>query len=84
MSAAFSGRQLLLAASGASYAIVFVAFLLYERPGLGIAHFFCLSIATTAIATGPLIGALAGFGATGLYAAAVVLNPTIPRAVSQA
>ncbi|MDF2751958.1 MAG: hypothetical protein K0S82_340 [Gaiellaceae bacterium] len=83
MSAAFSGRQLLLAASGASYAIVFVAFLLCERPGLGIAHFY-LSIATTAIATGPLIGALAGFGATGLYAAAVVLNPTIPRAVSQA
>jgi diguanylate cyclase (GGDEF)-like protein len=78
MSAAFSGRQLLLAASGASYAIVFVAFLLYERPGLGVAHFFYLSIAATAIATGPLIGALAGFGATGLYAAAVVLNPTIP------
>ncbi len=33
MSAAFSGRQLLLAASAASYALVFVAFLLYERPG---------------------------------------------------
>ena len=30
MSAAFSGRQLLLAASAASYALVFVAFLLYE------------------------------------------------------
>ena len=55
-----------------------MAFLLYERPGLGLAHFFYLSIAATAIATGPLIGALAGFAATGLYAAAVVLNPTIP------
>ena len=80
MPAAFSGRQLLLAASGASYAVVFVAFLLYERPGLGLAHFFYLSIATTAIATGPRVGALAGFAATGLYALAIVLNPMIPSA----
>jgi diguanylate cyclase (GGDEF)-like protein len=80
MSAALSGRQLLLAASGASYLIVFAAFLVYERPGLGLAHFFYLSIATTAIATGPLVGALAGLGATGLYVAAVVLNPLIPSA----
>ena len=80
MPAAFSGRQLLLAASGASYAVVFVAFLLYERPGLGLAHFFYLSIATTAIATGPRMGALAGLAATGLYALAIVLNPMIPSA----
>ncbi|HEX7255611.1 MAG TPA: GGDEF domain-containing protein [Gaiellaceae bacterium] len=78
MAAVFTGRQLLLAASGASYALVFFAFLLYERPGLGLAHFFYLSIATTAIATGPRIGALAGLGATGLYVAAILLNPTIP------
>jgi diguanylate cyclase (GGDEF)-like protein len=78
MAAAFSARQLLLAASTASYALVFVAFLLYERPGLGIAHFFYLSIATTAIATGPATGALAGLGATALYVTAVVLNPLIP------
>ncbi|HET9323788.1 MAG TPA: GGDEF domain-containing protein [Gaiellaceae bacterium] len=80
MAAAVTGRQLLLAASGVSYAVVFAAFLLYERPGLGLAHFFYLSIATTAIATGPRIGALAGLGATGLYALAIVLNPTIPSA----
>ena len=41
---------MLLAASGASYVLVFVA---CERPGLGVAHFFYLSIAATAIATGP-------------------------------
>jgi len=76
--AALSGRQLLLAASGASYVVVFLAFLLYERPGLGLGHFFYLSIATTAIATGPLIGALAGLGATVLYVSAVLLNPLIP------
>ncbi len=78
MPAAFSGRQVLLAASGASYVVVFLAFLLYERPALGLAHFFYLSIATTAIATGPLIGALAGLGATVLYVSAVLLNPLIP------
>jgi diguanylate cyclase (GGDEF)-like protein len=78
MSAAFSGRQLLLAGSGASYAVVFLAFLVYERPGLGLAHFFYLSIATTAIATGPLVGALAGVAATGLYVTAILLNPLIP------
>jgi diguanylate cyclase (GGDEF)-like protein len=78
MAAAFSARQLLLAGSTASYAVVFIAFFLYEEPGLGIAHFFYLSIATTAIATGPLVGALAGLGATTLYVAAVLLNPLIP------
>jgi diguanylate cyclase (GGDEF)-like protein len=78
MAAAFSGRQLVLAASTASYALVFIGFVLYERPGLGLAHFFYLSIATTAIATGPLVGALAGFVATGLYVTALFLNPTIP------
>lgn len=78
MAAALSGRQLLLAVSTASYAVVFFAFLVYETPGLGIAHFFYLSIATTAIATGPRIGALAGLGATVLYVSAVLLNPLIP------
>ena len=77
---AFSGRRLLLAASAVSYVVVFVAFLLYERPGLGLAHFFYLSIATTAIATGPRVGAFAGLTATGLYVAAIVFNPEIPSA----
>jgi diguanylate cyclase (GGDEF)-like protein len=76
--AAITGRQLLLATSGASYAFVVLAFLLWERPGLGIAHFFYLSIATTAIATGPIIGALAGLGATVLYVSVVLVNPQIP------
>jgi len=78
MPAALTGRQLLLAASGASYALVVAAFVLYERPGLGIAHFFYLSIATTAIATGPRLGAAAGIGATLLYVGVVAANPQIP------
>jgi diguanylate cyclase (GGDEF)-like protein len=77
MSAATS-RQLLLACSIASFPLVFGAFLLYERPGLGIAHFFYLSIAVTAMATGPRIGAAPGGAATALSGSGVVLNSSIP------
>lgn len=77
MSAAAS-RQLLLACSVASFPLVFGAFLLYERPGLGIAHFFYLSIAMTAMATGPRIGAAAGLAALALYVSGVLLNSSIP------
>lgn len=80
MPAALTGRQLLLVASGASYALVAAAFVVWERPGLGVAHFFYLSIATTAIATGPLVGGLAGLGATAMYVVLVLANPLIPSA----
>ena len=69
-------RALLLTAAGTA-AAVYGAFLVYERPGLGIAHFYYLSILLAALATGPWVGALAGAGATGLYASGVVLNPAI-------
>jgi diguanylate cyclase len=78
MPAAFSPRHLLLACSLASFPLVFGAFLLYERPGLGIAHFFYLSIAMTAMATGPRVGAAAGVAATALYVSGVLLNSSIP------
>ena len=69
-------RALLLTAAGTA-AAVYGSFLVYERPGLGIAHFYYLSILLVALATGPWVGALAGAGATGLYASGVVLNPAI-------
>jgi diguanylate cyclase (GGDEF)-like protein len=68
----------LLACSIASFPLVFGAFLYYERPGLGVAHFFYLSIAMTAMATGPRIGAAAGLGALVLYVSGVILNSSIP------
>src|SRR5215211_6407066 len=71
MPAAPTARQLLLVFSTASFPVVFLAFILYEQPGLGLAHFFYLSIALTAMATGPQIGALAGLAGTALY----VRNP---------
>lgn len=51
MSAALS-RRLLISAALVSAAVVFVCFLLYERPGLGIGHFYYLAIALAAMAGG--------------------------------
>jgi diguanylate cyclase (GGDEF)-like protein len=78
MAAATTSRRLLIGAAVASYAAVFFCFLFLESPGLGIAHFFYVSIALLALATGPGIGALGGVAATALYALGVFLNPTIP------
>jgi diguanylate cyclase (GGDEF)-like protein len=57
---------------------VFVLFVLYERPALGLGHFFYLSIALVGMACGPRLGAAAGVGATCLYVAAVLANPRMP------
>jgi diguanylate cyclase (GGDEF)-like protein len=62
----------------AIYAIVFSAFLLLERPGLGIANFFYLAIALVALGYGPLWGALAGALGTALYAIGVAFNHALP------
>jgi diguanylate cyclase (GGDEF)-like protein len=59
------------------YTIVFFAFLLLERPGLGIGHFYYLTIAMVALATGPFCGAAAGILADGLYVLGILINPTI-------
>lgn len=77
MPAALSQRLLIFAAL-ASSAVVFAAFLVYERPGLGTGHFFYLSIALAAMAAGPVAGAGAGVGATCLYVAGVLINAHMP------
>src|ERR1700704_28057 len=77
MPAALSRRLLALAAILLS-GFIFLGFLLYERPGLGIGHFYYLSIALAALAGGATFGATAGLAATGLYAAGVILNPNVP------
>jgi GGDEF domain-containing protein len=73
-------RRLLGSSSLLVYAAVFVLFVIFEQPGLGIAHGFYLAIVLAGIATGPLLGALAGVLATGLYAVAIVINPHVPPA----
>jgi len=72
-----ASRYPLLLCAGLCFALTFGAFLVYERPGLGLGHFYYLGIALAAMAVGPRLGVAAGLLATGLYASGVVLNPHI-------
>lgn len=78
VSAALSHRGALVAAAVLGYAGVAVAYVLLEVPGLGIGHVYYLPIALAALATGPLLGAVAGVVATALYVVGVVLHPELP------
>jgi diguanylate cyclase (GGDEF)-like protein len=71
-------RYALLIAAALSGVAIFLAFTLYEEPGLGLGHFFYVSIILAALATGPAIGAGAAGVATAMFAAGVVVNPRIP------
>lgn len=71
-------RRGLLLSSALAGAVVFTAFLLWERPGLGIGHFFYVCIILAALATGPLAGATAAAIATALFAGGLLINPHIP------
>jgi diguanylate cyclase (GGDEF)-like protein len=77
VSAALS-RRLLIFAALISAAAIFECFLLYERPGLGIGHFYYLSIALAAMAGGVGLGMTAGAVATSLYVAGVLINQDVP------
>jgi diguanylate cyclase (GGDEF)-like protein len=71
-------RAFLLSASAALYPLIFSAFLLLEKPGLGLGHFYYFPIAMVALASGPVWGAFAGVAATALYTVGVVINPHLP------
>jgi diguanylate cyclase (GGDEF)-like protein len=77
MPAATSHRRLAILTGIGLYGLVFAALLVYERPGLGLGHFFYLPVALIALTTGPRIGALAGAAAAFLYALAFILNPQL-------
>ncbi len=78
MPAATSHRRLVIVIAIALYACVFAALIVFERPGLGLGHFFYLPVALVALSTGPRVGALAGGAAAALYAIAFALNPEVP------
>jgi diguanylate cyclase len=80
MSAATSHRRLLLAVALCLYAGVFTAFLLWERPGLGLGNVYYLAVACIALAAGPWVGALGGLAGSFLYALGVLLDPAVPSA----
>jgi diguanylate cyclase (GGDEF)-like protein len=67
-----------LSASAVLFPLIFAAFLLLERPGLGIGHFYYVPIAMVALASGPTWGAGAGLAATGFYTLGIVINPRLP------
>jgi diguanylate cyclase (GGDEF)-like protein len=75
-------RRLVLSLAGILYAGVFATVVVVETPGLGLGHFFYIPICLTALASDELVGALAGAGATGLYAAAMVIDPRVPSALA--
>lgn len=62
----------------AAYPCVFVAFLVFEKPGLGIGHFYYIAVALVALAGGTAWGVVGGGVAAGLYAAAFLLTPRLP------
>ena len=68
-------RAFLLATAGVLYPVVFAAFMLAEKPGLGLGHFYYFPVAMVALASGALWGAAAGLLATGLYSLGIVINP---------
>jgi diguanylate cyclase (GGDEF)-like protein len=70
-------RRLVLVLAAPAYAGVFAAFVLLERPGLGIGHFFYVPVCLVALATDEWRGAAAGMLASGLYVVAVVVTPSI-------
>ena len=71
-------RVFLLASSAALYPAILGTFLLAERPGLGIGHFYYFPVAMIALASGPVWGILAGMTATGCYTLGIVINPHLP------
>lgn len=71
-SAAHRTTLLLLALAG--YIAVTVSFVVVERPGLGLGHFYYVPIALVAFAAGPVLGACAGLLAVVLYTVALVAN----------
>jgi diguanylate cyclase (GGDEF)-like protein len=71
-------RALLLSAAAALYPLIFAAFLLVEKPGLGVGHFYYIPIALVALANGPAWGAGAGIASTGFYTLGIVINPRLP------
>ena len=71
-------RAFLLATSAALYPAILGTFLLAERPGLGIGHFYYFPVAMIALASGPVWGILAGMTATGCYTLGIVINPHLP------
>ena len=56
---------------------MFMTFVVFEVPGLGIAHLFYLPVAALALTGGVKRGILAGAIAVALFTLGVIINPNI-------
>jgi diguanylate cyclase (GGDEF)-like protein len=66
-------RRLVLGLAAAVYVAVFVAFVFFERGGLGIAHFYYVPICMVALVTDGIVGATTGVLTGIVYALGVVV-----------
>jgi diguanylate cyclase (GGDEF)-like protein len=80
VTAALRHRHLIVGAALSAFAIIFATLVLFEVPGLGIAHFFYLPVAALALTGGVRRGIAAGLLACALFAIAVTVNPSVPTA----
>jgi diguanylate cyclase (GGDEF)-like protein len=71
-------RRLLFGIALLAYALVFTAFVLFEVPGLGLAHFFYIPVALVALACGTRAGLFGGALAAALCALAIIITPRMP------
>jgi diguanylate cyclase (GGDEF)-like protein len=71
-------RSTLLAVSAVLYALVTLACVQLERPGLGIGHFYYVPIVLVAFASGPVLGGASGVLGALLYNVAIIINPDLP------
>lgn len=78
MPAASLHRRLVIVIALGSYAVVFMIFVAFEVPGLGLGHFFYIPVALLALAGGTRLGLLGGGVATALYTLAIVVTPRLP------
>ena len=78
MPAASLQRRLLTVIAIGSYVVVFMIFVAFEVPGLGLGHFFYIPVALLALAGGTRLGLLGGVVATALYTLAIVITPRLP------
>ena len=78
MSAATLHRRLLSLSAVSLYALVFISFVFFEVPGLGLAHFFYVPVALLALSLGLRGGVAGGLLATSLYVLAIVVTPRLP------
>jgi diguanylate cyclase (GGDEF)-like protein len=78
MSAASLQQRLLAVLSIVLFALIFVTFVVFEVPGLGLGHFFYIPVALLALVGGARVGVLGGVAATALYVLALALTPRLP------